>query len=438
MHKVYSITIFILCFISPLCQLNAQEILTPQHAIALALDKNFDIILAKNEAEIAKINNNSATAGMLPKINATAGDGFNLNNINQKFTTGQSVNKDWVPVNNASAGINLDWAIFDGMKMFATKDKLNALQALGDLQWKDQILNTIATVLTSYYDLVRQKQQIKALEQSLAISKERVKLSQQKYEVGYSDKTPLLQAKVDDAQLQINILKIKTQLNQSKILFNQLIGTDISTQFEVVDTIVINDITTFNTLKDSAMYHNFSIQSAQKNIEIAQFQKKEINALRLPSIKFNTGYSFSQNNSKAGLILYNRAYGPYIGLNASITIFNGGIVKKQLQVADISIAIQQIKLNQIQNDLQAKVTIAYKKYTDAQSILDLSETSVEFANENVTITLNRFRLNQANSVEMKQAQGSYEDALYNVILARYNLKIAEIELQKLSNELSQN
>lgn len=68
-------------------------------------------------------------------------------------------------------------------------------------------------------------------------------------------------------------------------------------------------------------------------------------------------------------------------------------------------------------------------------MLKLNEENVKVAQENVQITLERYRLNQSNSIEIKQAQGSYEDALYNVILARYNAKTAEIELKKLSNDL---
>ena len=124
-------------------KIEAQELLTPEDAVAFAVSKNFDIVLAKNEADIARINNNKATAGMFPKINVTTGDVFNLNNTKQKFNTGQEVNKNWVPVNSFNAGINMNWTIFDGMKMFATKDRLAALQSLGEIQLKNQIQNII-------------------------------------------------------------------------------------------------------------------------------------------------------------------------------------------------------------------------------------------------------------------------------------------------------
>ena len=415
--------------------MKAQELLTPENAVALAISKNFDIMLAKNEADIAKINNNKATAGMLPIINVTAGDVFNLNNINQKFTTGQEVQRNWVPINSFNAALNIDWTIFDGMRMFAAKDRLAALQSLGEIQLKNQIQNTVAQVLSVYYGVVRQKQQIKALNISAELSDERVKLSQKKLDVGYSDKTPLLQAKVDYSAQQVNILQQETILQQSKAALNQLIGRDAAAEFDVIDTIELNNVPDLQAIKDTVLTDNFAIKSAMKNIEIAKLQHKEINAQRLPSINFSTGYNFTQNNSKAGLQLFNRSYGPTLGLNALIPVFNGGRVKKQLESSAVNIATQQVLLDQVKNDLDAGIITAYKNFEFAAKALKLNEENVKVAEENVLVTMERFRLNQSNSVEIKQAQSSYEDALYNVIIARFNAKIAEIELKRLSNSL---
>lgn len=435
MNNFIKIQIITFIFTITFTSLKAQELLTPENAVALAISKNFDIVLAKNEADIAKINNNKATAGMLPQINVTTGNVFNLNNLDQKFTTGQEVKRNWVPVNSFNAGLNLNWTIFDGFRMFATKDRLAALQSLGEIQLKNQIQNTVAQVLNAYYEIVRQKQQIKALNESAKISTERVSLSQKKFDVGYSDKTPLLQAKVDYSSQQINILKQETILQQSKVALNKILGREANIAFDVIDTIEVSYQPNLQTIKDTALQQNFSLKSAMKNIEIAKLQHKEINAQRLPSINFSTGYQFTQNNSKAGFQLSNRTYGPTLGVNAVVPIFNGGMVKKQLESSAVNIATQQVQLEQIKNDIDANILTAYQNFDYAQKVLKLNEENVKVAQENVQVTLERYRLNQSTSIEIKQAQSSYEDALYNVILARYNAKIAEIELKKISNEL---
>ena len=432
--KLYRILLVSIC-LHTYVSLQAQTLLTPEQAVTTALQKNYDIVLAKSEADIAKINNNKATAGMLPIINVTAGNVFNLNNINQKFTTGQEVKKNWVPVNSFTTGLNMNWTIFDGMRMFATKDRLAALQSLSEMQLNDQIQNTIAQVLSVYYEIVRQKQLIKALNESLKITEERVFLSNKKLEVGYADKTPLLQAKVDLSSQKINILKQESQLQQSKVQLNQLLGRTANDLFDVIDTIEIKSALNALPTLDAIHQNNLLIKGANKNIEIAKLQHKEIKAKRMPQINFNTSYNFMQNNSKAGLQLFNRSYGPQLGVQASIPIFNGGMVKKELQVSAVNIAMKQIQVDQIKNSLDAQLQSAYNDFDYATKVLDLNEENVKTAAENVQVTMERFRLSQSTSLEIKQAQSSYEDALYNVVLARYNAKIAEIALQKLNNAL---
>ncbi len=413
----------------------AQEVMTPEEAVAYAVSKNFDIVLAKNDAEVAKVLNNKASAGMLPKINLNTGDVFNLNNLNQKFASGQNVKQNWVAVNSLNAGVSMDWTIFDGMKMFATKDRLAALQSLGEIQLKNQIQDVAAQTLNAYYNIVRQKQQIKAAKELIGISEERVNLSQKKLDVGYSDKTPLLQAKVDLSAQQINILKQETLLEQAKINLNQIIGRNADEPFDVIDNIEVNYQPNLQTIRDTTTSTNYLLAAAKKNIEIAQFQRKEINAQRLPQINFTSGYNFVQNNNKAGFQLFNRVYGPSVGVSAKIPIFNGGMVKKDLQAASINIAKQQIQYDKLKHDIDAGIVKAYKDFELSEKMLQLNEENVQIAAENVQITMERYRLNQSTSLDIKQAQSSYEDALYNVILARYNSKVAEIELKRIINNL---
>jgi outer membrane protein TolC len=437
MKKFKNITALTFTFIFTFTFLSvrSQELLTPEDAVAFAVANNFDIIIAKDEADIARINNNRGAAGMLPVIDITTGDVFNLPNINQKFTTGQEVKKNWVPVNSFTAGLNLNWTVFDGLKMFATKGRLEALESQGALRLKEQIQNSVADVLTSYFDVVREKQNIHALEESSKFYDEQAKLSQRKFEVGYSDKTPWLQAQVDYLQQQTNIIKEQALLDQAKTNLNMLMGRKPDMAFEVIDSIETNYVPDLQGIKDTALMQNYTIQSIMKDVEIAQFQRKEVNAQRLPSINFGTGYTFTQNNSKAGLQLFNRSYGPVVGVNATIPIYNGGRVKKEVEAATVNIALQNIRVDQAKNDVETKVATAYKNYMYAKQILDINEQNVKTADENVMVTLERYRLSQTSSLESRQAQASYQVSLYDVILARYNAKIAEIELKRLMNTL---
>ncbi|MDB5228205.1 MAG: outer rane efflux protein [Bacteroidota bacterium] len=438
MNQLKNISKYMLTFIFTftfIYQMRAQELLTPEDAVAFAVSKNFDIVIAKNEADIARINNNRGEAGMLPIIDITTGDAFNLNNINQKFTTGQNVVKNWVPVNSFNASAQLNWTVFDGLKMFATKRRLEALQSQSEIQLKEQIQNSIGDVLTAYYDVVRQVQQLKAYDSTIRLYDERVSLSQRKFDVGYSDKTPLLQAQVDYAQQKINIVKQQSLVEEAKANLNKIIGRAPEIVFNVIDSISINYEPSLQDVKDTALQQNYSILAAMKDIDIAKFERKEINSQRLPRINFDAGYGFTQNNSKAGLQLFNRSYGPLLGVNATIPIYQGGVVKKRLEANAVNIGIQQLQVEQLKNDVSTQVLVAYRNYQYAKQVMDLNLEAIKAANENVTISMERYRLSEATSLETREAQNSYQEALYDLILSRYNAKIAEIQLKKLTNGL---
>ena len=168
-----------------------------------------------------------------------------------------------------------------------------------------------------------------------------------------------------------------------------------------------------------------------------EYQKKEIKSQRLPQVSINTGYGFLQSNSKAGLQLFNRSFGPLLGFAASVPLYNGGIYKKEIQVSDLTILSKNIELEKIKMDVDANILKAYQNYLFAQNTLTSYEENVILAKENAYISMQRFRLNQTNSLEIKEAQSSYETALYNVIAARYDAKIAEITLKKINNEFIQ-
>lgn len=414
--------------------LAAQGLLTPEQAVSIALKHNYDIVLAKNDVEIAKLNNHAGAAGQLPKVTVNLGENYMLNNIYQELASGTITNKDNVSVNNLNAGITANWTVFDGMKMFATKQRLNALQSQSEFILKDQLQNTVAQTLTLYYQVVQQKLQLNALNELIKLYEERVFLSQKKFEVGYADKSAYLQAKVEIASQKINILKQKTLIQQSKAALNQVMGKNASLDFDVIDTFHLQAMPSLSVLMDSS-YMSYSVKLAQKNIEINQLQAREINAGRMPTVSLNSGYNFSQNNSKAGLLLVNRSTGPQIGISASIPIYNGGVVKKQLDANRIQMSSSQVALDQLKNEVNMRLFNAYQNYELAKSALLLYEENTKVARENLQLAYEKFKHNQTTSLDLKTAQNAMEQSLNDVITSKYNAQIAEIELKRLANIL---
>jgi outer membrane protein len=201
----------------------AQRILLLEEAIATTLQNNYAIQLSKNDSAVAALDNSYRNAALFPRINANSGVVFNNNDQLQKFNDGTVRERKGVRSSNVNNNLSLNWTLFDGFKMFATRDKLVEFIKVGELNSKNQVINTVAAVINTYYNIVRQKQQLRAIEEQMSISEERVKLAQYKLDIGVGAKPDVLQSKVDlNAQKSLQLEQL-TLISQLKDQLNQLI-----------------------------------------------------------------------------------------------------------------------------------------------------------------------------------------------------------------------
>ena len=231
-------TILILSFL--ILGAKAQQILTLNEALKIALANNYAIQLAKNDAEIAMNSNYAGAAGMMPTVAATASQDNVVNNTAQKFLNGTENNKDGAKSNQLNAGVELGWTIFDGLKMFATKNKLNQLQDIGELRMRLQIEQNFSRIMRAYFDISQNKKLLSAYQQSVEISTERLQQANDKYAVGKVSKTEVLKAQVDLNTDKSAQMKQQNLLQNAKINLNQLLARDLMTDFEVEENILVN------------------------------------------------------------------------------------------------------------------------------------------------------------------------------------------------------
>jgi len=399
----------------------AQRLLTLDEAIATALKNNYDIQLSKNDSLVATLNYSYRNAAFLPRLNGNINGTFNNNDQRQEFNDGTKRELDDIKSNNYNLGLQLNWTLFDGLKMFATRDKFAEFVKLGELGIKNQVVNTIAAVITNYYSVVRQKQQLKAIEEQMSVNQERVKIAQYKLDVGVGAKPDVLQSKVDlNAQKAAQLTQL-TLIAQLREQLNQSMNVALNTNYDVSDTIPLDMSLVLVDIRDMATKNNPLLLIAEKNIDIANYTLKERIADKYPVLSLNAGYNYQRNNNKATVNpfqpLYSRNIGRNIGFTATIPIFNNFTVKRNIQ--------------------QAKLDIQYQRlvYENQKSVLDLGVINAYKAKENVSIALEVYRLGASTILQLRDAQQSLENAYNRLIAARFNAKLAETELLRLKGDL---
>src|SRR6185312_5258356 len=227
----------ILCFNSALF---AQDtLLTAQDAVRIAIENNYGIIISRNEIEIGSINNNWANAGAIPLIAATASKTIGVNNLQQNLSNGTVTKKNGNTTQNLNAGIAVNWTVFDGFKMFATKKKLEELERAGEYTFRKNLNETVFNVITSYYNIVTLDEQKKATLEQISLYTDRYNLAQRRFEIGTGAKYELLEAQVDLNEQRSNLLSLQKYLALAKSSLNNLMGKNPDTSFMVIDTIMV-------------------------------------------------------------------------------------------------------------------------------------------------------------------------------------------------------
>ncbi|MGN6510243.1 MAG: TolC family protein, partial [Chitinophaga sp.] len=363
-----------------------QQVLTLEQAIDLGLKNNFDIRLARNDAEVAANDNAYANFAFAPRLNGTATNVWNNTATKQEFGNGNKRDTSGIKNRQLQTSINLNWTLFDGLKMFATRQRVQAIEILGELNVKNQVENSIANIINSYYNIAQQKQQLRALAEQMSISDERVKLSDAKFQTGLAPKTDWLQAKVDYNAQRANWLRQQTAIEQSKAALNQLLGiADGNLNYDVNDSIPVDLALSYGEILENLPQTNPQLQVARQSLEISKLVLKERKGEFFPVISFNSAYNFNQSKASAAVNqfspIFNQNRGFNYGFSASVPIFNGLNAHRQVKAAKLDIEYQQLAVENIQSQVNLALTNAYKDYEFYKMSLTLEQESVDLARE---------------------------------------------------------
>jgi outer membrane protein len=430
MKKIFSLFLFFISIFTS----QAQEILSIDSALSISLKKNYDISIARNEANIDKVNNTPGNAGMLPQVAINGTDNYSSYKANRNYFSGLDSSYR-LGTNAFNSGIALNWTVFDGGKMFITKNKLAEIEALGEIQFKDRVLQTVFEVIVAYYDVVRQKQQLASLNEVITYNQERVKILQTSFNAGLSPKNNLLQAQIDLNVFKENAINQKVVVIAAKRTLNQLLSRDVDVSYEVADSVPLNYTPDKTELAKKIYDNNTSVLSGQKQVDVAKLSLKEFNSVMLPKINFNAGYNFIQSNYSRGSLSMSRNIGPQIGGSISIPIYQSGNTLRQIKTAKIELESAQFNLENTKLLVNEQLQNALTDFENQQQLLEIEKSNFAIAKENLEITIQRLRFGQTTALEVRQAQESYVDSHTRLINFKYNLKVAEAKLKQLIAEL---
>ncbi|NCI51888.1 TolC family protein [Sediminibacterium roseum] len=412
-----------------------ERVLTLTEAVNAALKNSYDIQLVKNNLEASNINNSYGVAGGLPVVNGTVSDQEQLTTIKQEYSdASRNATRSNVGANNLTVGVTGSILIFNGYRVVATKKRLEELVLQNQEYIKAQIQNTIAGVMTKYYDIVRQQSLLKTILLSIDVAKKRLDILNIRQEVGLANNADTYQAQLDLTALEQSLKSQQLVIAQAKTDLLNLSFMNPDSKIAVSDTIIVDRTINIDSIR-SNLTKNPLLVAADRQVRINELIEKETAALRWPSLRGTTGFNFQSSKSAAGFTLLNQSYGPFIGLSLAIPIYNGGIFKKQQQVAEINTRNAVLQKETIALTNETGMVRTYQSYTNTLSQLETEQKNYDLATKLLDLVLQKFQLGNATIVDVKIAQQTFENEGYRLVNLNYAAKVAEIELKRLASQL---
>ena len=421
-------------------QLMAQEtLLSKEEVIAQALEENFGIRLARNEVEIAENNQSIWNSGYLPSIIGQAGANYDINDRLTEPDGREVVDQKDIENTRYNASVSLDYTLFDGLGRLYNYKSLKEQYDLSQLEARETIENTILQIMSVYYEVARLSENVGVLEETLEISQNRVTRAKYQFQYGQANNLVVLNARVDVNNDSVALIEAEQRLRNTKRDLNVLLNREVGANEFSVDTTVnfISDLE-LESFVDQAEINNVSLLQAEKNLEISDYDIKISKSGYLPALGLTGSYGWNRNQSAATAFFPGSTTttdGLSAGLSLRWDIFDGGRTSVQIQNSKIRYQNQEILKEQLISEVERDIANALGNYRNKLYILSVQQENVETNLDNFNRSEEQYKLGRITSIEFRQAQINLLDARTSLNLAKYDAKLAELQVLQLTGQL---
>ena len=446
------IRLALLLYLILLITVRAQDtFLSKQEAVIKALDNNFGIKVARNQVEVADNNQNILNSGYLPSLTGTAGANYNSNNTNTEFPGQQDENGNPRPdisLNNAesqryNAALTLNYTLFDGLWRFYNFKSLKEQYQLTNLQARETIENTILQMFSVYFEIARLTENRNVQRQALEISKQRITRSEYAFEYGQNTKLDILNAQVDVTNDSINLLNTEQQLANVKRDLNVVLNQNLNEDYQVDTLVNFIPKLKLDEFIQEATLNNVAILQTQRNLNINAYDIKVSKSGYLPTIGLSGSYGWNRNQNPPSAFLSGAVFPGTnstansfaLGANLTWNLFDGGGTTVRVKNAKIAYENQELLKKQVELEVNRDIQNALAIFENRLDVYLIQEQNVLTNQNNFERSREQFQLGRITSIEFRQAQINLLNAQTNKNLAKYDAKLAELQLLQLTGQL---
>lgn len=385
---------------------------------------------------MAQNNNTAGNAGYLPTIDISAGFNGSVYDYNYDYKDGSSEKQRDINASSGNAGLSLDWTVFDGFGIQASYAKLKELEKMGELNTRLAIEDLVANIAAEYYNLIRQRIRLSNLRSAVRLSKERLRIVEERYIIGSMSRLDLQQAKVDFNADSSQLITQFENVNSSQIRLNELMGLDsVNASMNIADSIPLQEtLLEYDDIWQKTLTNNNRLLASQKNITISELDYRKILSRNYPYLRLNAGYGLLTNSYETGTIDFQRRLGWNYGVTVGFTVFDGFNRRREQKNARLQIRNSELRKQEVELSLKASLADVWMAYRNNLELWSLEKENLVVAHENYEIAIERYKLGDLSGIELREAQNNLLNAEERRSIAEYNTKLCEISLLQLSGQ----
>jgi outer membrane protein, adhesin transport system len=416
---------------------HSQNVVGLKDCIAIGLERNFSILVAKNNEIISKNNYTLGNAGFLPSLDLTGRHSGTYNNTTTNLTDGSKNTTSGVFNTTTNGAVVLGMNIFNGFNAVVTYKKLGELNQVGQLNTQLSVENLISDIVSGYYNFILQIQQMNNLKYALTLSRERLRIDEDRYMLGSGSKLEVLQSRVYVNSDSSNLSRQNEVIRSAQIRLNEMMAVEnLSNAFLSRDTTIdVNPGLLYEKLLEETLINNTNLQIAAKNKTISEYDYKLIVSRSYPYLNFSGGYSYNFNVYSKSSNKNQLTNGMNYGLTMGVNLFDGNNQRRSIRNSSIDRENKDLRYREVEQGIKADLLTIYSAYSNNLRLISLEEQNFQTATENLDIALERYKLGSLSGIDLREVQKSLLDARERLISAHYQTKLAEVSLQLISGKI---
>lgn len=435
---------FYLSFLTALILLvptpQAQQTITFEEAVRIALDQNTQLRQTANQVHLREIGVQSARAAFLPSFNLSTGTGTNFGlsfdtNVGELRTTANTRFNV-----NAFTSVTL----FDGFQSQANlrESRLNVTSA--DLALERQRQLVVFQVASQFLAYIQASEQITVQEENLTAAQQLLAQIEEFVRVGTRPVSDMYQqqAAVESAELAILQTEQLIQVSEANLL--QVLRLDPMGSYEFVipelsDELLAPEEYDLSDLYARAQRQRGDLRSQEVAVDAAEQGLRLARSSMMPQLSFSAGAGTSFNSGIENLTFggqLDRNRSQSISLSMSLPIFNRFRTRSQVQRARVAYENARIDVEATQQQIGVEVRQAYFDYLTARKELEVTQRQLVFREQALEAARERYNVGAATLVELTQAQSNFVQASQDAVTARYTIFVRKRLIRYYTGELN--